>query len=190
MCSFAAATVPRARRSGQPSAANLVITTYGTAVNDMDQLSEFEWGKVVIDEAQAINPTAEVSQQLRRRARTRLALTGTDRERPRRPVVDHGLGKSRPARSPGTVHRPAHTGNEGQGGYGENVRALNGICRRTKTEPAMRKNFPIASTSSTSAMTPEQIGLYQAVDSLVVATSESEQGSNERKGAVLAALLR
>ena len=38
-------------------------------------------------------------------------------------------------------------------------------------------------------MTPEQIGLYQAViDSLVVATSESEQGSNERKGAVLAAI--
>ena len=32
-------------------------------------------------------------------------------------------------------------------------------------------------------MTPEQIGLYQAViDSLVVATSESEQGSNERRG--------
>ena len=35
----------------------------------------------------------------------------------------------------------------------------------------------------------EQIGLYQAViDSLVVVTSESEQGSNERKGAVLAAI--
>ncbi|MFV2039152.1 MAG: DEAD/DEAH box helicase, partial [Acidimicrobiales bacterium] len=57
--------------------ADVVITTYGTAVRDMDQLSEIEWVKVVIDEAQAIkNPIAETSQQLRRlNARTRLALT-------------------------------------------------------------------------------------------------------------------
>ena len=48
-------------------AADVVVTTYGTAVRDMDQLSKFSWGKVVIDEAQAIkNPLAETSQQLRR----------------------------------------------------------------------------------------------------------------------------
>jgi len=65
---------------------DLVITTYGTAVRDMDQLAKIPWGKVVIDEAQAIkNPTAETSQQLRRLdARTRVALTGTP--------IENGLG--------------------------------------------------------------------------------------------------
>ena len=67
-------------------AVDVVITTYGTAVRDMDQLSEYEWAKIVIDEAQAIkNPAAETSQQLRRLdARTRIALTGTP--------IENGLG--------------------------------------------------------------------------------------------------
>lgn len=66
--------------------ADLVITTYGTALRDMDQLCEIEWAKIVIDEAQAIkNPAAETSQQLRRlKGRTRLALTGTP--------IENGLG--------------------------------------------------------------------------------------------------
>ncbi len=62
--------------------------------------------------------------------------------------------------------------------------------RRTKAEPAIAEELPDRIDElDHCAMTPEQIGLYQAViDSLVVATSESEQGSNERKGAVLAAI--
>jgi len=178
-------------------AADLVITTYGTAVRDMDQLSEFEWGKVVIDEAQAIkNPTAEVSQQLRRlEARTRLALTGTP--------IENGLGDlwsimdwANPGllgpRAPFIAQLTPATKGEA-GGDGENaLRALNGILvyRRTKAEPAIAEELPDRIDElDHCAMTPEQIGLYQAViDSLVVATSESEQGSNERKGAVLAAI--
>ncbi|NDH12128.1 MAG: DEAD/DEAH box helicase, partial [Actinobacteria bacterium] len=79
------------------------------------------------------------------------------------------------------------------GGDGESaLRALNGILvyRRTKAEPAIAEELPDRIDElDHCAMTPEQIGLYQAViDSLVVATSESEQGSNERKGAVLAAI--
>ncbi|MEL0141082.1 MAG: SNF2-related protein, partial [Acidimicrobiaceae bacterium] len=177
--------------------ADLVITTYGTAVRDMDQLSEFEWGKVVIDEAQAIkNPTAEVSQQLRRlEARTRLALTGTP--------IENGLGDlwsimdwANPGllgpRAPFIAQLTPATKGEA-GGDGENaLRALNGILvyRRTKAEPAIAEELPDRIDElDHCAMTPEQIGLYQAViDSLVVATSESEQGSNERKGAVLAAI--
>jgi SNF2 family DNA or RNA helicase len=118
--------------------ADLVITTYGTAVRDMDQLSEFEWGKVVIDEAQAIkNPTAEVSQQLRRLdARTRLALTGTP--------IENGLGDlwsimdwANPACSvPGHRSSPSSRRHEGRGGWRRRnaLRALNGILvyRRTK----------------------------------------------------------
>src|SRR3546814_21176276 len=59
--------------------ADVVITTYGTAVRDVDALEKVQWGKVVLDEAQAIkNPTSDTAQQLRRLgARSRVALTGT-----------------------------------------------------------------------------------------------------------------
>ena len=65
---------------------DIVITTYGTAVRDMDLLEQVRFGKAVIDEAQAIkNPAAETSRQLRRiDAHTRLALTGTP--------IENGLG--------------------------------------------------------------------------------------------------
>ncbi|MEA3185275.1 MAG: hypothetical protein QOJ74_1752, partial [Ilumatobacteraceae bacterium] len=57
--------------------ADIVITTYATAVRDIDALTATNWRTLVLDEAQAIkNPTSDTSQQLRRlRAKTRLALT-------------------------------------------------------------------------------------------------------------------
>ncbi len=174
----------------------LVITTYGTAVRDMDQLSEFSWGKVVIDEAQAIkNPTAETSQQLRRlNARTRVALTGTP--------IENGLGDLWAIMdwaNPGLVGpRPQFIAQltpekRSSGGAGEEaLKALNGILvyRRTKSEPEIAAELPDRIDElDHCAMTPEQIGLYQAViDNLVVQTSEAEVGTPERKGAVLAAI--
>jgi len=178
-------------------AADLVITTYGTAVRDMDQLAEFEFGKVVIDEAQAIkNPAAETSQQLRRlNSRTKLALTGTP--------IENGLGDlwaimdwANPgllgARAPFVAQLTPSTKSTG-GNDGEvALRALNGILvyRRTKAEPAIAEELPDRIDElDHCAMTPEQIGLYQAViDTLIAQTSDSEQGTPERKGAVLAAI--
>ncbi|MEA3054645.1 MAG: hypothetical protein QOD30_77, partial [Actinomycetota bacterium] len=66
--------------------ADVVITTYGTAVRDIDALESLTWDRVVLDEAQAIkNPANETSQQLRRLpARSRIALTGTP--------IENGLG--------------------------------------------------------------------------------------------------
>ena len=177
-------------------AADLVITTYGTAVRDMDQLANLEWGKVVIDEAQAIkNPTAEVSIQLRRlSARTRVALTGTP--------IENGLGDlwaimdwANPgllgARAPFIAQLTPAT--KGQANHGdEALRALNGILvyRRTKAEPAIAQELPDRIDElDHCAMTPEQIGLYQAViNTLVASTAESDTGTSERKGAVLAAI--
>src|SRR3546814_13331900 len=54
--------------------ADVVITTYGTAVRDVEALAGHEWDRLVLDEAQAIKNTAnETAQQLRRiPARTRL----------------------------------------------------------------------------------------------------------------------
>ena len=177
--------------------AELVVTTYGTAVRDMDQLAEFEFGKVVIDEAQAIkNPAADTSRQLRRlQARTRVALTGTP--------IENGLGDlwaimdwANPGllgpRAPFIAQlTPTTKGKQGDEGEAA-LRALNGILvyRRTKAEPAIAEELPDRIDElDHCAMTPEQIGLYQAViDTLVAQTSENDPGTPERKGAVLAAI--
>ncbi len=176
--------------------ADMVITTYGTALRDMDQLSSISWAKVVLDEAQAIkNPLAETSQQLRRlEARTRLALTGTP--------IENGLGdlwSIMDWANPGLLGPRAQfiaqlTPDNGRGkSSGEDaLKALNGILvyRRTKAEPSIAAELPDRIDElDHCAMTPEQIGLYQAVvDGLVRSSSSTEEGSPERKGAVLAAI--
>ncbi|MEQ8841421.1 MAG: DEAD/DEAH box helicase [Acidimicrobiales bacterium] len=178
--------------------ADLVITTYGTAVRDMDQLSEYQWGKVVIDEAQAIkNPAAETSKELRRLdAHTRIALTGTP--------IENGLGDLWAIMdwaNPGLLGPRAafvsqltpeklngQASNDGE----QALRALNGILvyRRTKSEPAIAAELPDRIDElEHCAMTPEQIGLYQAViDTLIADSQQKEPGTPERKGAVLAAI--
>ncbi len=178
--------------------ADVVITTYGTAVRDMDQLSEISWGKVVIDEAQAIkNPAAETSKELRRLdAHTRIALTGTP--------IENGLGDLWAIMdwaNPGLLGPRAafvsqltpekqngHAANDGE----QALRALNGILvyRRTKAEPAIAAELPDRIDElEHCAMTAEQIGLYQAViDTLITDSEQKEPGTPERKGAVLAAI--
>ena len=66
--------------------ADLVVSTYGTAMRDLDVLEKVDWSTVVLDEAQAIkNPASETAQQLRRlEARCRVTLTGTP--------IENGLG--------------------------------------------------------------------------------------------------
>ena len=66
--------------------ADLVVSTYGTVMRDLDVLEKVEWSTVVLDEAQAIkNPASETAQQLRRLdARSRVTLTGTP--------IENGLG--------------------------------------------------------------------------------------------------
>lgn len=173
--------------------ADVIITTYGTAVRDMDALEQIEWGKVILDEAQAIkNPTSETARQLRRlNARTRVALTGTP--------IENGLGDLwaiMDFTNPGLVGGRAafisqlsQTDNSRDSGE-QALRALNGILvfRRTKAEPQIAAELPDRIDElDHCAMTPEQIGLYQAVlDSLVVDTEAGETA--QRKGAVLAAI--
>ena len=66
--------------------ADVVLTTYGTAVRDIEALADLSWARLVLDEAQVIkNPTSETAQQLRRiRPAAALALTGTP--------IENGLG--------------------------------------------------------------------------------------------------
>jgi SNF2 family DNA or RNA helicase len=167
--------------------ADIVITTYGTAVRDVKALAERNWDRLVLDEAQAIkNPANESAQQLRRiPARSRVALTGTP--------IENGLGDLWAIldfTNPGLVGtRPAFIAQ--LSGEGEAaLRALNGILvfRRTKAEPVVAAELPDRIDElDHCTMTPEQIGLYQAVlDRLVPDTSGV--GTEPKQGAILAAI--
>jgi SNF2 family DNA or RNA helicase len=142
----------------------------------------------VLDEAQSIkNSASETAQQLRRlSAATRLALTGTP--------IENGLGdlwSILDFTNPGLVGpRPmfiAQMSGDGE----EALRALNGILlfRRTKSEPEVAAELPDKIDElDHCTMTPEQIGLYQAVlDDLVLQVSGSED-AEPKQGAILAAI--
>lgn len=168
--------------------ADIVITTYATAVRDVEALAEIDWHTLVLDEAQAIkNATSETAQQLRRlNAHTRLALTGTP--------IENGLGDLWAIldfTNPGLVgSRPAFI-TQMSGDSETALRALNGILlfRRTKAEPEVAAELPDKIDElDHCSMTPEQIGLYQAVLDELVQNVESDVGGEPKQGAVLAAI--
>ena len=143
----------------------------------------------MLDEAQAIkNPASETAQQLRRiPARMRLALTGTP--------IENGLGDLWAIldfTNPGLVGtRPAFVA-QLAGDAESALRALNGLLvfRRTKREPEVAAELPDKIDElDHCTMTPEQIGLYQAVlDELVADVADADAGGERKKGAILAAI--
>jgi len=171
----------------QMATADIVITTYATAVRDVDMLAATTWRTMVLDEAQAIkNPASDTAQQLRRiAARTRLALTGTPIENG---VAD--LWAILDFTNPGLVGpRPAFVA-QLSGDSESALRALNGILlfRRTKTEPEVAKQLPDKIDElDHCTMTPEQIGLYQAVLDDLLRNVTNELGE-KKEGAILAAI--
>ena len=166
---------------------DVVITTYGTAVRDMDHLSSRSWTRLVLDEAQIIkNPTNETAQQLRRvEAVGRIALTGTP--------IENGLGDLWAILdfcNPGMVGSRASFIAQLSGEGEAALKALNGLMvfRRTKSEPSVAAELPDRIDELDHCMmTAEQVGLYQAVlDSLVVDTSQVD--GEPKQGAILAAI--
>jgi hypothetical protein len=179
-----------AELEAEVAGADVVITTFGTAVRDIEPLAQHTWDRLVVDEAQAIkNPASETAQQLREiPARTRLALTGTP--------IENGLGDLWAILdfvNPGLVGaRPAFVA-QLSGDREAALRALNGILvfRRTKNEPVVAAELPDRIDElDHCAMSTEQIGLYQAVlDRLVAGDAGDAGGADEpRQGAILAAI--
>jgi superfamily II DNA or RNA helicase len=186
--------------------ADLVLTTYATAVRDVEALSQVQWRRVVVDEAQVIkNHNSETARELRRlSAHSRLALTGTP--------VENGLGdlwaildwtnpglvggrtafienlsrtsEIRAVEEGGSASPTRRTSEESA------LRALNGllIFRRTKNEPEIAAELPDkVDKMDHCSMTPEQIGLYQAVVDRLL-DKDLDGDSAKRKGQVLAAI--
>jgi len=175
--------------------ADVVLTTYGTAVRDVDAMAEVGWARVVLDEAQAIkNPANETSQQLRKiPARTRVALTGTP--------IENGLGDlwaildfANPGlvgTRPQFIARLSNDGSAARVQAEDAMRALNGILvfRRTKAEPEIAAELPDRIDElDHCVMTPEQIGMYQAVLDTLVKAGDLPEDAEPRKGQILAAI--
>ena len=180
---------------------DLVLTTFGTAVRDIDELVAVNWDRVVVDEAQNIkNPASETAKCLRRiPARSRLALTGTP--------VENGLGDLWAIldfTNPGLVGSRdafvAGLSGKTNGAHGAEaaLRALNGLLvfRRTKSEPEIGAELPDKIDElERCAMTAEQVGLYQAVLDKLVAEPAGSGGMGQatgdvkvRNGQILAAI--
>ena len=174
--------------------ADVVITTYGTALRDVAELEKVHWGKLVLDEAQVIkNPTSETAQQLRRlEAHTRVVLTGTP--------IENGLGDLWSLMdfvNPGLLGDRAsfvaqmQRAAESESGAESALRTLNGVLvfRRTKAEPVIAEELPDRIDALDHCpMTTEQIGLYQAVLDQLVVESGDDTELKQRKGAILAAI--
>ena len=181
--------------AAEAAAADVIITTYGTAVRDVEALAAVEWEHLILDESQAIkNSSSDTAQQLRQiHAGTRVALTGTP--------IENGLGDLWAILdfiNPGLVGpRPqfvAQLSQEGEGAHAaaeDALRALNGILvfRRTKAEPVIAAELPDRIDElDHCAMTTEQIGLYQAVLDKLVLANDPPEGAEPRKGQILAAI--
>nr|WP_228717721.1 DEAD/DEAH box helicase [Allosaccharopolyspora coralli] len=149
----------------------VVLTTYGTMRLDADSLARVPWDLVVADEAQhAKNPAAATARALRRiPAAARVALTGT-------PVENNltELWALLDWATPGLLGTLAQF----RARYIEPVEVdrdpevtrrltqLTGpfLLRRRKTDPGIAPELPPKTeTDHPLALTPEQIGLYEAV---------------------------
>jgi hypothetical protein len=176
---------------------DLVVTTYGTAVRDVEELAAHDWHRLALDEAQVIkNSQAAASRAARRiTAHHRIALTGTPLENRLSDLwsimdmLNPGLlGTAERFRSRFAipVERP---------GDDEAARLLRRITRpyllrRVKTDPTIIDDLPEKiEIRQDYRLTPEQASLYQTVVDDMMEKIEGSEGI-ERRGRVLAAMAK
>jgi superfamily II DNA or RNA helicase len=173
---------------------DLVITSYGSLLR-IPVFAETDWRFVILDEAQAIkNPNARQTKAAKAlKARARIALTGT-------PVENHlgdlwsifdfinpgllGNAKQFTRYTKGLAERPHNP----YGPLRELVRPY--ILRRMKTDKSIIADLPDKTEiKALCGLSRRQTALYrQAVEDL--ANSLEESGGIQRKGIVLAMLMR
>ncbi|WP_109471936.1 DEAD/DEAH box helicase [Ornithinimicrobium cavernae] len=176
---------------------DLVVTTYQTAVRDIDELAERQWARVVLDEAQAIkNARSRAARAVRRmRADHRVALTGT-------PVENRlaELWSLMDFLNPGILGTPELFRSRyakpieryGQTEPAERLRAVTRpyVLRRLKTDRTIIDDLPDKiEIKQYCNLTAEQASLYQAVVEEMMPKIEESEGI-ERRGNVLAAMTK
>ncbi|MBB4738447.1 SNF2 family DNA or RNA helicase [Actinoplanes octamycinicus] len=179
------------------AAADLVLTTYGTASRDLETLREIGWSRVACDEAQAIkNSGTRQSQAVRAiPAQTRLALTGT-------PVENHlaelwsimdfcNPGLLGPAKRFRRRFQEPIEVNQDPDATAALKRATGPfVLRRLKTDKTIISDLPEKNEMKVwCTLTPEQATLYQAVVEDMMSEIESSEGI-QRRGNVLAAMMK
>ncbi|BCJ52896.1 helicase HelZ [Actinoplanes sp. NBRC 14428] len=177
--------------------ADVVITTYGTALRDLGALRAVQWGRVVCDEAQAIKNSGTRQAQAVRAipARTRLALTGT-------PVENHlaELWSIMEFTNPGLLgpakrfrkrfQEPIEV--RGDADATAALKRATGpfVLRRLKTDKSIISDLPEKNEMKVwCTLTAEQATLYQAVVEDMMAVIESTEGI-QRRGNVIAAMTK
>ncbi|HEX8345948.1 MAG TPA: SNF2-related protein [Actinoplanes sp.] len=178
-------------------AADLVITTYGTALRDLAVLRTIGWGRVACDEAQAIKNSGTRQAQAVRAipARTRLALTGT-------PVENHlaELWSIMEFCNPGLLgpakrfRRRFQEPIEARGDADATaaLKRATGpfVLRRLKTDKLIISDLPEKNEMKVwCTLTPEQATLYQAVVDDMMAVIADTDGI-QRRGNVIAAMTK
>jgi len=176
---------------------DLIVTTYPTGTRDIDELSGYDWQRVVLDEAQAIkNSLSQTAKATRRlRAAHRVALTGTPVENRLAELwsimdfLNPGmLGSSELFRARYAIPVERHGATE----PAERLRAITRpyILRRLKTDPAVIDDLPEKiEVKEYCQLTVEQASLYQSIVDDMMEKIENSEGI-ERRGNVLAAMAK
>ncbi len=176
-------------------AADLVLTSYGTAARDVELLAGVPWRRLVADEAQTVkNPTTAVSRALMAiGAEHRIALTGTPVENrldELRAVLEFANPGSMGSASTFRARFAVPIESRRDEAAASRLRALAGpfVLRRLKSDPRVVADLPEKQHIRVDApLTREQATLYQAVvEDMMEQVKESEGAA--RKGAILTGL--
>jgi len=180
------------------SCADLVITTYGIAVRDQEQLRQIEWRRVACDEAQNIKNSATRQARAVRslQAVSRIALTGTPVENSLTELwsimefANPGLlGAAEKFRNTYAIPIERH----GDEAAAAAVRRHTGpfMLRRLKTDKAIISDLPDKMEMKVWCnLTQEQASLYQATVADMLARIEAAEPGIERRGLVLATMAK
>src|SRR6266705_3584891 len=180
------------------SCADLVITTYGIAVRDQEQLLQIEWRRVACDEAQNIKNSATRQARAVRSlpAVSRIALTGTPVENSLTELwsimefANPGLlGAAEKFRNTYAIPIERH----GDEAAAAAVRRHTGpfMLRRLKTDKAIISDLPDKMEMKVWCnLTQEQASLYQATVADMLARIEAAEPGIERRGLVLATMAK
>jgi SNF2-related domain/SNF2 Helicase protein/Helicase conserved C-terminal domain len=179
------------------ASSDLVVTTYGLVIRDLDALREMSWRRVVLDEAQAVKNAATRAAVAVRSlpSARRFAVTGTP--------VENRLGdlwSLMEFANPGLLGAPSSfkarfaTPIERRGDVeaATRLRSLTQpfVLRRLKTDTSIITDLPAKiEMEVVCSLTHEQASLYEAVVADMMQRIESTDGI-ERRGLVLATMTK